>query len=218
MAMLAPSLLAADFAILKEEIQKIERGGADYLHLDVMDGNFVPNISFGPPVIKSLRRITELPFDIHLMIDSPEKYIKNFVDVGADIITIQAESTIHLHRTIQIIKSFGVKAGLSLNPSTSLETLEYVIDDLDLILIMSVNPGFGGQSLIPAMKGKIRRTKELIEERNPNIILEVDGGIKLNNVKEIVDCGADLVVSGSDIFGAKDIVKRTKDFKTRINN
>lgn len=218
MAMLAPSLLAADFARLKEEIEKIEEGGADYLHLDVMDGNFVPNISFGPPVIKSLRKVSKLPFDIHLMIDSPERYIKDFVDVGADIITVQAESTTHLHRTLQIIKSYGVKAGLSLNPSTPLEVVEYVIEDLDLLLIMSVNPGFGGQSLIPATKEKISQARELIDQRNPNLILQVDGGIKLDNVKEIVDCGADLLVSGSDIFGAEDIIGRTREFKSRLNN
>ena len=151
MAMLAPSLLSADFANLREEISKIEKGGADYLHLDVMDGTFVPNISFGTPVIKSLRRITELPFDVHLMVDKPERYIEDFVDAGADIITVHEEATTHLHRTIQLIKSFGVKAGVSLNPSTPVENLEYVLDDIDLILIMSVNPGFGGQSFIDSI-------------------------------------------------------------------
>lgn len=216
MAMLAPSLLAADFANLREEVKKIEEGGADYLHLDVMDGSFVPNISFGVPVIKSLRNITKLPFDVHLMIDRPERYIEDFVKAGADIITVHEEATIHLHRTIQLIKSFGIKAGVSLNPSTPIETLEWIIEDLDLILIMSVNPGFGGQSFIPNMKDKIIKAKKLIDERNSNIILEVDGGIKLDNVKEIVDYGADLVVAGSDIFRADDVVQRTKDFKIRI--
>lgn len=216
MAMLAPSLLAADFANLKEEIKKIEEGGADYLHLDVMDGGFVPNISFGTPVIKSLRSITKLPFDVHLMVDKPERYIEDFVKAGADIITVHQEATIHLHRTIQLIKFFGVKAGVSLNPSTPIESLEYIMDDLDLILIMSVNPGFGGQSFIPAVKDKIRKAKKLIDERNPNIILEVDGGIKLDNAKSIIELGADLVVAGSDIFGADDVVQRTKDFKNII--
>jgi ribulose-phosphate 3-epimerase len=212
MAMLAPSLLSADFANLKEEIKKIEDGGAHYLHLDVMDGVYVPNISFGAPVIKSLRRITKLPFDVHLMVDRPERYIKDFVDAGSDIITVHEEATVHLHRTIQLIKSFGVKAGVSLNPSTPIENLEYVIEDIDLILIMSVNPGFGGQSFIHAMADKIKKTRKIIDERNLDIILEVDGGIKLNNVREIVDYGADLIVAGSDIFGVEDVVQRTKDF------
>lgn len=218
MSMLAPSLLAADFANLKEEIKKIEDGGADYLHLDVMDGVFVPNISFGAPVIKSLRSITKLPFDVHLMVDKPERYIEDFVKAGADIITVHQESTTHLHRTIQLIKSFGVKAGISLNPATPVESLKHIIEDLDLILIMSVNPGFGGQSFIPAMKNKISETRSIINEKDLEIILEVDGGIKLDNVKEIIELGADLVVAGSDIFGAEDIVERTRDFKKQLNN
>jgi len=216
MAKLAPSLLAANFAILKEEIQKIEKGGADYLHLDVMDGNFVPNISFGAPVIKSLKNVTDLSFDVHLMIDKPERYIEDFVNAGADIVTVQEESTTHLHRTIQMIRSLGVKAGISLNPATPLENIKYIIDDLDLLLIMSVNPGFGGQSFIPSMKEKIKEGRKMIDKINTNIILEVDGGVKLDNVSEVVECGADLVVSGSDIFGAEDIVKRTRDFKNKI--
>ncbi|MEW8972772.1 MAG: ribulose-phosphate 3-epimerase [Tissierellaceae bacterium] len=216
MAMLAPSLLSADFANLREEISKIEKGGADYLHLDVMDGTFVPNISFGAPVIKSLRRITELPFDVHLMVDKPERYIEDFVDAGADIITVHEEATTHLHRTIQLIKSFGVKAGVSLNPSTPVENLEYVLDDIDLILIMSVNPGFGGQSFINSMVDKIRKTREIIDRKALDIILEVDGGIKLNNARNMVELGVDLIVSGSDVFGADDIVKRTREFKDTI--
>lgn len=216
MAMLAPSLLSADFANLKEEIRKIEEGGADYLHLDVMDGIYVPNISFGIPVIKSLRKITKMPFDVHLMIDRPERYIEDFVKAGADIITVHQEATTHLHRTIQLIKSFGVKAGVSLNPSTPVETLKYVMEDLDLILIMSVNPGFGGQSFIPAMIPKIKKVRKLIDERKLDIILEIDGGVKLDNVKEIVDHGVDLVVAGSAIFGADDIIQRTREFKKII--
>jgi len=213
MAKIAPSLLSADFANLKDEIKKIENGGADYLHLDVMDGNFVPNITFGAPVIKKLRKITKLPFDVHLMIEKPERYIKDFVDAGADILTIHQEATLHLHRTIQEIKSYGIKAGVSLNPATPLESLEYVLDDVDLILIMTVNPGFGGQSFIKAMIDKIKRLRKIIDERNLNIVLQVDGGVKLENAKDILSFGADLLVVGSDIFESKDIENRTKEFK-----
>lgn len=216
MIKIAPSLLSADFANLKEEIKKIENGGADYLHLDVMDGMYVPNITFGAPVIKKLRSITKLPFDVHLMIEKPERYIKDFVDAGADIITVHEEATTHLHRTIQEIKSYGVKAGVSLNPATSLDTLEYVLDDLDLILIMTVNPGFGGQSFIKSMETKIRELRKIIDERNLDIILEVDGGVKLTNAVEIYNYGVDLLVAGSDIFGAPDVEKRTREFKELI--
>lgn len=216
MAKLAPSLLSADFANLKEEIEKIKVGGAEFLHLDVMDGNFVPNISFGIPVIKSLRKVTDLIFDVHLMIEKPEKYIKDFVQAGADIITVHQEASLHLHRTIQEIKSHGVKAGVSLNPATPIDVLEYIIKDIDLILIMSVNPGFGGQSFIPAMLDKIRATRDLIDRENPGVILEVDGGIKLSNAKELVEAGADLLVAGSEVFGAEDVVERTREFNKLI--
>ena len=216
MIKIAPSLLSADFANLREEIRKIEKGGADYLHLDVMDGMYVPNITFGAPVIKKLRSITKLPFDVHLMIEKPERYIKDFVDAGADIITVHQEATIHLHRTIQEIKSYGVKAGVSLKPATSLDTLEYVLEDVDLILIMTVNPGFGGQSFIKSMESKIKALRKIINERNLDIILEVDGGVKLSNAIEIHNYGVDLLVAGSDIFGAEDIEKRTREFKDLI--
>ncbi len=217
MAMLAPSLLAADFSNLREDIYNVEKGGADYLHLDVMDGIFVPNISFGVPVIESIRKITKLPFDTHLMVDRPERFIEDFVKAGSDIITVHQEATIHLHRTIQLIKSFGVKAGVSLNPSTPVESLEYIMDDIDLILIMSVNPGFGGQSFIDTMKHKIKKTRDIIDKKNYNIILEVDGGIKLKNARDIVNLGVDLVVAGSAIFGAEDMVGQTRAFKEVIS-
>lgn len=213
MAKIAPSLLSADFANLKDEIKKIENGGADYLHLDVMDGIYVPNITFGAPVIKKIRKVTNIPFDVHLMIDKPERYIKDFVDAGADLITVHQEATTHLHRTIQEIKSYGIMAGVSLNPATPLETIEYVLEDIDLVLIMTVNPGFGGQSFIESMKEKIIRLRKIIDERSLNIIIEVDGGVKLENAKEILDCGADLLVAGSDIFGAGDVENRTREFK-----
>lgn len=214
MVKIAPSLLSANFANLSKDIKKLEEGTADYIHLDIMDGIYVPNITFGPPVISKLREVTELPFDVHLMIDRPERYIKEFVESGADLITVHQESTIHLHRTIQMIKSFGIKAGVSLNPSTPLSTIEYILEDIDLILIMTVNPGFGGQSFIPAMKKKIKEAKDVINEKNLNIILQVDGGVKLDNAKEIIELGADLLVVGSGIFGADNIEKRIKEFKS----
>lgn len=213
MVQVAPSILSADFSNLKDEILKLEKGGADYIHLDVMDGIFVPNITFGAPVIKQIRKITDIPFDVHLMIDKPERYIKDFVDAGADIITVHQEATTHLHRTIEMIKSYGVKAGVALNPATPLETIEYVLDYIDLILIMTVNPGFGGQKFIDSTKRKIKKIKRMVMERDLNVLIEADGGIKLDNFREIVDCGLDIIVVGSGIFEADDIVERIRMFK-----
>lgn len=213
MPLIAPSILSADFSRLGEEIKSVEAGGADYIHLDVMDGIYVPNITFGAPVVSKLRSSTTLPFDVHLMVDRPERFIEDFAKAGSNIITVHAEATIHLHRTLQQIRAAGIKAGVSLNPATPLQCLEYIIDDLDLILLMSVNPGFGGQSYIPAVTEKIRRVRELIRDSGREIILEVDGGVKLENAMEILKAGADLLVVGSDIFSEGDPEERTRLFK-----
>ncbi|WP_202711274.1 ribulose-phosphate 3-epimerase [Sporosalibacterium faouarense] len=214
MIKVAPSVLSADFSKLEEELKKIEDGGADMVHLDIMDGHFVPNITFGAPVIKKLRKVTDVPFDVHLMIEKPERYIEDFVDAGADIITVHQEASVHLHRTIQQIKSYGIKAAVALNPSTPLGEIEYVLDQLDMVLIMTVNPGFGGQSLIDSMENKVRKLKKMIDEKGLNIDIQVDGGIKLDNLKEVVDWGANVIVAGSAIFGSEDATEATRRFKT----
>ena len=213
MIKIAPSILSADFSKLDEQIKLIEKGGADMVHLDVMDGHFVPNITFGAPVIKMLRGVTDVPFDVHLMIENPERFIDDFVDAGADIITVHAESTVHLHRLIQQIKAHGVKAAVSLNPATPLGVLEYVLEDIDMVLIMSVNPGFGGQSFIPQCKDKIKALKKMILDKNLDVEIQVDGGVKLDNIREIMECGADIFVAGSAIFGESDVVEATRAFK-----
>lgn len=197
---LAPSILSADFSRLGEDIKEIDNAGADYIHIDVMDGIFVPSISFGLPVIKSIRKITDKPFDVHLMIDEPVRYVKEFAQAGADIITVHAEACKHLNRTIQTIKEEGVKAGVVLNPSTSLSALDYILEDVDMVLLMSVNPGFGGQTYIPNVTGKIRVLRKILEERNLNVEIEVDGGVNLENAAEVIEAGADVLVAGSAVF------------------
>lgn len=203
MAKLAPSLLSADFYNLENQIKILEKNKIEYLHLDCMDGIFVPNISFGPLVIKKLRSKTDMIFDTHLMIENPERYIEDFHNSGSDIITIHFEATKHPHRVIQKIKALGKKAGIALNPATPVSSLECLGDLVDLILIMSVNPGFGGQSFIEISKKKIVQAREFIRSTNRDILLEIDGGIKRSNVKEIIDLGVDLIVSGSDIFNGE---------------
>ena len=217
MNILSPSLLSADFSRLKEELQDITDGGATYLHIDVMDGSFVPSISFGMPVIKSLRSVTELCFDVHLMIDNPERYIKDFVDCGADIITVHAESTNHLNRVLMQIKENGLKAGVSLNPATPLSVLEHVLEYVDMVLIMSVNPGFGGQQYIPNTTEKIKALRKMIEEKGLDIDIEVDGGVKTSNVKEVLEAGANVIVAGSAVFNDKTL-ENTKAFIEVLNS
>lgn len=213
---LSPSLLSADFTNLKSEMEVLDKNGVKYLHLDVMDGMFVPNISFGPMIIKQLRPLTNMIFDVHLMIEDPDRYVQNFKDAGADILTVHYEACKHLHRTISYIKSLGMKAGVSLNPATNIDVLDYVLEDLDLVLIMSVNPGFGGQSFIPSAIDKIKNLKAKIRERNLNVIVEVDGGVKTTNVKDVIEAGADLIVSGSDVFADKE--NRIRAYKEIFKN
>ena len=192
----APSLLAADFSKLREEIQEVESYGAEYLHLDVMDGNFVPNISFGAPVISSIRKHSNLVFDVHLMVENPDRFIKDIVDAGADVITVHAEATKHLNRTIQLIKSYGKKVGVALNPSTPLDVIKYDLKDIDMVLIMTVNPGFGGQAFIEGMLQKIRDLRSI----DPNIDIQVDGGINDKTSKLVKEAGANILVAGSYLF------------------
>ena len=209
---LAPSILSANFATLLEDCKKVEKAGCEYLHLDVMDGHFVPNITFGPAVIKSLRKDIDMVFDAHLMITDPDDYVEALADAGCDIVTVHQEACVHLHRTIQNIKSHGMKAGVVLNPATPVSTIKHVIGDIDMVLLMSVNPGFGGQKFIPETIEKIKELKAMINEKNPGVLIEVDGGVKASNIKEIVDAGADVLVAGSAIFG-QDINKAVTELR-----
>lgn len=210
---IAPSILSANFANLGEELQKITQSGADYIHIDVMDGAFVPNITIGNEVVKSIRKYSNLPFDVHLMINNPDNHVRAFADAGADIITIHAEASVHLDRSIALIKSFGKKAGVSIVPSTNENVLDYVMDKVDLILVMTVNPGFGGQSFIESQLTKIRNIRDKITKSGRNIDLQVDGGINTETAKKVVVAGADVLVSGSFIFGQKDYKKAIEDLR-----
>lgn len=218
MAKLAPSILSADFSCLGEETERIRRGEADLIHVDVMDGHFVPNISFGAAVMKSLLGKTDIPFDVHLMIEDPDKYIDDFVTENTEYITVHAEACTHINRTLQHIKSKGVKAGVALNPGTSLSVLDYVLEDADMILVMSVNPGFGGQKFIPSVLRKASELVKLREERNLDFEIEIDGGANLDNLKQITDAGVSIVVAGSSVFKADDIEKRTAEFTDMLHN
>jgi ribulose-phosphate 3-epimerase len=204
MKKIAPSILSADFSRLGDEIRAVEAAGADYIHVDVMDGHFVPNITIGPLVVEAARKVTTLPLDVHLMIADPNRYIPDFAAAGADIIVFHAEAVVHIHRTVQLIKSLGKKAGISLNPATSLHCLDYILEDLDLVLLMTVNPGFGGQSFIEACLPKIHALRGILDKRGLETELEVDGGVKISNIDRISHAGADVFVAGSAVFGSSD--------------
>ena len=207
MIKIAPSILSADFLKLGEEILAVEKGGADYIHIDVMDGHFVPNITIGPLIVEAIRPITKLPLDVHLMIENPDQYIEAFAKAGADYITVHVEACRHLHRTIQKIKSFGIKAGVVLNPATPVESIQHVIGDIDMVLLMSVNPGFGGQKFIPEVLPKIRKVKEMAEQKGVNLEIEIDGGVNPETAKQCMEAGANVLVAGSAIYNQPDYAK-----------
>lgn len=216
MGKIAPSILSADFSRLGEEIKAVERAGADYIHIDVMDGHFVPNITIGPMIVEVVNRVTDLPLDVHLMISDPDRYIDEFVNAGADIVTVHAETTNHLHRTIQYIRSKGVCPGVSLNPATPLDILEYILNDLDMVMLMTVNPGFGGQKFIPEVIPKIRLLRQMIDKRGLKTEIEVDGGIGPETIQQVCSAGANVFVAGSAIFSSEDYEKTMRLMRERM--
>ncbi|PQD95906.1 ribulose-phosphate 3-epimerase [Pradoshia eiseniae] len=213
MVKIAPSILSADFSKLGSEIKDVERGGADWIHIDVMDGHFVPNITIGPLIVEAVRPITKLTLDVHLMIENPDQYIEAFAKAGADYITVHAEACTHLHRTIQLIKSFGVKAGVVLNPATPPSVLDYVLEDLDLVLLMTVNPGFGGQAFIPSVLDKIEKVRNMIDEKGLSIDIEIDGGVNPETARLCVERGATVLVAGSAIYNKEDRKQAIADIR-----
>jgi len=217
MGKIAPSILSADFIRLGEEVKAVEKAGADYIHIDVMDGHFVPNITIGPLIVKAVRRVTKLPLDVHLMISDPDSFIDEFSEAGADIITVHAETVNHLNRTIQHIRGKGVRSGVSLNPATTLDCLEYVLDDLDVVLLMTVNPGFEGQEFIPEVIPKIKRLREEINKRDLDVEIEVDGGIGPENIGRVSSAGANVFVAGSAIFYSDDYAKTIRLMREAIS-
>lgn len=218
MARIAPSILSANFLKLGEEIKAAEIAGADMLHIDIMDGHFVPNITIGPAIVESIRKITSLPLDVHLMIEEPDKYLRDFIRAGADYLTVHYEASVHLHRTVQWIKENGVKAGVSLNPATPVWSLEHILQDADIALLMSVNPGFSGQGFIPQIIDKIKILRNILNEKKLSTLIEVDGGVKLDNVADIISAGADILVMGSAFFNSKDYGTTIKQFREILEN
>ena len=216
MKKLAPSILSADFSRLGDEIKAVEEAGADYIHIDVMDGHFVPNITIGPLVVEAIKNVTNLPLDVHLMISNPDKYIKDFIKAGSSILSVHAETCPHLQRTINHIRELGIKPAAVLNPSTSLSTLEYILEEVDMVLLMTVNPGFGGQKFISSMIPKIKKLRKLIDEKHLPVELEVDGGINLDNISKVVKAGADVIVVGSAVFKSKDCKETVMQLKKKL--
>lgn len=217
MVKIAPSIISADFSRLGEEVKEVKEAGADLIHIDVMDGHFVPNITVGPLVVEALSRVTDLPLDVHLMIASPEKYIEEFGKAGAKILTVHVEACPHLHRIIQTVKKMGIEVGASLNPATPLTALEHILEDLDMVLLMSVNPGWSGQDFIPQIIPKIKRLREMIDKGGYKILIEVDGGVKVDNSAKIAHAGADILVMGSAIFGTKDYKKTIEKVRGKLD-
>ena len=211
--MIAPSILSADFSRLGDEVRAVEAAGAEVIHVDVMDGHFVPNITIGPLVVEAVRRVTDLPVDVHLMISDPDRYLKDFADAGADWITVHVEACIHLHRTLTYIRDLGKKAGAVLNPATSLSTLEYVLEELDLVMLMSVNPGFGGQSFIESTLDKTRTLRAMLDKVNPGAGIEIDGGISPGTIARVAEAGANIFVAGSAVYGRDDYAAVIKEMK-----
>ena len=216
MKYIAPSILSADFSKLGDEIKSVEEAGADWIHVDVMDGHFVPNITIGPLVVEAARRVTSLPIDVHLMIENPDRYIKDFAKAGADLISVQVEACVHLNRTIQMIKESGLRAGAVLNPSTPLSSIEWIMEDVDFIMIMSVNPGFGGQNFIPNSLDKVGALRKMIRDRGLAALIEIDGGVNEKTIKNISDAGVDVFVAGSAIFKSPDYKKTIDRFRELI--